>query len=184
MITLGVDQSLRSMGIAVVDSDVPEPLLLEAFTPKTLRDGQRLAYLANRLTEVLDRYRIDMAAMEGYSYGSSGKVFELGEIGGVVKCLLAQNETTTVIAAPAQVKKFATGKGFGEKEAVQAGILRKWHLNITQDDQADAYVLARIAALYAGGSSKYREELEVIRAIKNPKTTELKARRPSKGVSL
>lgn len=174
MIFLGVDQSLRSMGLAVYTPLHSEPESLEAWAPKELRDGARLAFLQAQLAQCCTQYKPILAAMEGYSYGSTGKLFELGEIGGVVKMTLAQFKIPVIVVAPSQLKKFVAGTPGADKERMRAATEAKWGLDIPQDDMCDAYGLARVAAAYSLGTSAVRVEMEVVHALKQEHLTVLR----------
>jgi len=56
--------------------------------------------------------------IEDYSFGSKGRVFHLGENCGLIKAMLYEQGFETHVVAPTQVKKFATGKGNANKEAM------------------------------------------------------------------
>lgn len=58
----------------------------------------------------------DILALEGYSYGSIGNTFQLGELGGLIKWLGSQRGMKIRVYEPTVVKKYATGKGAGKKE--------------------------------------------------------------------
>lgn len=57
----------------------------------------------------------DQIAIEGYSYGSSGKIFHIAENTGILKYKLHQMSIPVTIYPPTEVKKFATGKGNSDK---------------------------------------------------------------------
>lgn len=177
MLYLGIDQSLNSTGVALYAPLVDKPVELTVIQPAGLRDGPRLALIRSQLARILEGRRITQAAMEAYSYGSVGKVFELGEVGGVIKCLLAELKVPLVTAAPTQLKKFVAKNSSADKAQMSAATKVKWGLTIVQDDMCDAYGLARLAAVYDSGLSSFREELEVVQSMKKPGTaTTLKPR--------
>ena len=57
-------------------------------------------------------------AIEGYSYGSKGKVFHIAENTGVLKYKIFQNGIPLEVIPPTTIKKFATGKGNADKVAM------------------------------------------------------------------
>lgn len=184
MIYLGIDQSLTSLGLAIISPVSQEPLVLENIEPGPLRGGERLFFLKERIHHFIGTHKITQSAMEGYSMGSTHQAFSLGEIGGVVKCLLAELKIPCIDVAPLALKKFICNNVGAEKADVSAGILRKFNLRIDQNDRADAYVLARVAAVYDTGISIYREELEVVHSLKKPSVAVLKPRRGKRGNTL
>lgn len=56
--------------------------------------------------------------IEDYSFGSKGKVFHIAENTGLVKHKLFKNGITVTAVPPTVIKKFATGKGNADKEAM------------------------------------------------------------------
>jgi len=49
------------------------------------------------------------------------------------------------------VKKFATGKGTAKKEDMAVAIYKRWNKEFGTNDEADAYVLAKIGEAYHPG---------------------------------
>ena len=133
--------------------------------PKDARDGARLMLVKRAVASVASE--VSFAALEGYSYDSVGRVFELGEIGGVIKVLFHENNIEYVVVPPALLKKFATGNSSASKEDMVDAA--KTHGCVPADDnQADAFFLARIARAYVQGGVTRRCELEVLQTLRNP----------------
>ena len=57
-------------------------------------------------------------AVEGYSYGSKGKVFNLAENMGIFKHKLYKAGVPVTVIEPSKAKKLATGKGNADKQAM------------------------------------------------------------------
>lgn len=106
---------------------------------------------------------VDICIIEGYSFGSRGRaIFSIGELGGVVKYNLYKDGTPYIDAAPALVKKFATGKGNANKDEVLAASIRKLSYQGNDNNECDAYVLNRIGHYhYNGGAvaTSYQQEV-------------------------
>lgn len=137
-------------------------------TPDGLIDGPRLAHIKRAVASVASG--VEFAALEGYAYGSTGKVFELGEVGGVIKCLLVESGIPYRIVAPVLLKKFATASTYATKERMLDAAKIHGHA-FTDDNQADAFFLARIAWALQGpdfARCKGRHEMEVVHALRNP----------------
>ena len=91
--------------------------------------------------------------------------------------------TETVVVPPALVKRFATGNGQATKDDVRRAILRKWGLSLLQEDQADAFVLAKIANAVAtiretNGETLGSLEREVVKKLLTPKGAKPRPRVP------
>lgn len=93
--------------------------------------------------------------IEGYSFGSRGNVFDIGENTGVLKHHLWKDGHNVKIFSPSEIKKFATGKGNSDKmkmsEAFKAetSFDMEKHLLCSEgkspaSDIIDAYFIAKL----------------------------------------
>jgi crossover junction endodeoxyribonuclease RuvC len=162
---LGIDQSLTGTGLCVL-SAAGKLVSSALVTPDHLRDGARLVFIKKAVASMLSG--VEFVAMEGYSYNSVGHVFELGEIGGVLKVLLVEHEISYIIVPPVLVKKFATGTTHADKDAMLSAAIRRGHDFGKNDDQADAFFLAHIALAYAKNTAQHRCEMDVLRTLRSP----------------
>jgi len=88
-IVAGIDQSLNSTGIVILDAVSREVLESHAVvlnknkkTPN-LFGVARLVHIRNEVKRILEAHNVDFVVLEGYAYGSRGRsLFDLGEIGG------------------------------------------------------------------------------------------------------
>lgn len=180
---LGIDQSLRSTGIAVLRSGTTRPEYLATIEPGKLRGAERLASIYGEIEDVLKNYGIRRAALEGYSMESVNRSFDLGELGGIVRLCLIRNNVNFIVVPPLSLKLFVTGKGQASKTQVQTATMKRWGQAINQDDECDAYGLAHVARVYETGDSAIRCELEVVSKLyheNNPVSlTALHIKRPS-----
>lgn len=174
---LGIDPSLSSTGIALINRDTLEVL---TYTIKTgsLRAGARLRFIHEQLSKcVPDDLRILSACVEGYAYGGLGKLAELAEAGGVVRLFLASRDVPYDVVAPAALKKYATGDANAEKQDVISAINRKHQISLRDDNQADALVLADIAKNKACPANIVeRPALEVVQNLLSPKAKKRRSR--------
>jgi Holliday junction resolvasome RuvABC endonuclease subunit len=161
----GIDQSVRHTGVCVLDS-TGKKHLLELIEPNgSLKGGDLLVFVRGELTRLLAPFEIATAVMEGYSYNSVNRKFDLGEIGGVVKLVVLDKKATLHIAAPKQLKKYVTGRATAEKKDVMDAIKAQHGEVITDDNKADAYGLARIALEILSPTSTYRHQIDVVKMI-------------------
>lgn len=181
MYFLGIDQSLRSPGVAVVDGSGQLVRVYHLPTGKR-RGAERLVYIRNKLFDTILTYPSALAAIEGYSMGSQNRPFDLGEIGGVVRVVLFDNKVPYVVVAPTSLKKFVTGNGQASKDSMRRAVRRKWKIDIDQNDACDAYGLARVALAMHQKVSQDRAELEVLKTLTS--TTKLPRSRGRQAPSL
>tara|TARA_Y100000593_G_scaffold86585_1_gene165586 strand:- start:170 stop:751 length:582 start_codon:yes stop_codon:yes gene_type:complete len=78
-------------------------------------DLSRYDSISEWALDIVKKYKCEQVALEGYSFGSKGKVFHIAENTGVLKYKFFQNSIPVDIIAPTSVKKFATGKGNADK---------------------------------------------------------------------
>lgn len=165
---LGIDQSLRSTGVAVVSAG-KESLLLGTVAPKKLTGAPRLAYIRDGIQDAIrSNPGIKYAALEGYSIDSVNRPFDLGEVGGLVRLSLHDAGIPFIVVSPKQLKQFVTGTGNAKKEDMRLAVLQKWHQDIDQDDACDAFGLAHVARAFHLHAGATRPELEVLKKLRDP----------------
>lgn len=92
------------------------------------------------------RRTIGHVCMEGYSMGAKQGREQAGELGATVKSVLCHyNDIYPTIVAPTSLKKFVTGKGNSAKNEMLLAVYKKWGVEFHNDNEADAYGLARMA---------------------------------------
>lgn len=154
-VVVGIDGSLTGTALCFLDLDTGEH---EAYRHKPKTKGvQRLVEIQNfvftkcqGLGLVSDE--VCMVVMEEYGFAGKGKVFHMGEGGGAIKLGLVQaygihrkvGYPSTV--SPTSLKKFALGKGVGEKSDMKMQVLKRWGAEFSDDNECDAFVLAQVAA--------------------------------------
>lgn len=86
-------------------------------------DIERYDFLSQTVIDILAKHDVERVFIEGYSYGSKGLQFNVGELTGILKYKLLISNICAIIIPPSKVKKYATGKGnankFGMNEAFE-----------------------------------------------------------------
>ena len=183
-IYVGIDQSLNSTGYYVQKKHPTGSTSLVAkgtINPKNKFGGERLKFIYGKLTKIFSMWTRNhkvLVCMEGYAYNyRSGKIFELGEVGGIVKLLCALNSIEVIAVPPTELKKFVTGKSLASKKLMMD------YTDESQDDIADAKGLSWIAQELSQRTSTERRKLEVIHnclAKSKPSVPKPKYKRPHK----
>ena len=93
-------------------------------------DLSRYDTISGWACDTILKYGCEQVALEGYSYGSKGKIFHIAENTGVLKYKLFQNCIPVDIIAPTTIKKFATGKGNADKEMMHDSFLLETSKNL------------------------------------------------------
>jgi len=93
-------------------------------------DSERYNNIATWVVDLAKLHGVDKITIEGYSFASVGRVFNIAENGGVLKYLLWKNELPYTSIPPTTIKKFATGKGNANKEALQTRFIEDTQFNL------------------------------------------------------
>jgi hypothetical protein len=142
----GFDLSLTATGYVFLFKDGK----YDAGVISIPQKGMKRCYaIRDMIKKLCRRYVPDNICMEGYSFGSRGMLADLGELGGLVKELFdVQLALPYTIVGPNQLKKFG--------------------VEFEDDNECDAYVLAKIAqALCVEDTSLGIPQQEVISKLKN-----------------
>lgn len=86
-------------------------------------DEQRYHDIAVWVMDILERNSIQHVYIEGYSMGSVGKVFNIAENCGTLKQMMWKHGYKFDTVPPTTVKKFARGKGSGNKDDMHGAFL-------------------------------------------------------------
>ena len=172
-IFVGIDQSLNSTGYYIKNYSSGNLVVKKGLIkPGERRGASRLVYIFSKIDELLkhlDAPKVTVC-LEGYAYDyRKGRVFELGEVGGVIKVCCYQNGITPISVPPTELKKFVTGKGSASKKEVMKV------MHELQDDIADAKGLCLIAEEISKRTSPERKKLEVVsNCLRNARETATK----------
>lgn len=152
-IYVGLDLSLTSTGIAIIHGDVTTVQRITSKGKKgatTADQVERLVSIVECIAGAVPLSEHTKIAVEGPSYGSTGSAAHiLGGLWWLVRRYLRDDDVAVV--PPGTVKKYATGKGNAGKDEVLAAVVRRYpHVEVSGNDEADALVLAAIAARLDG----------------------------------
>jgi crossover junction endodeoxyribonuclease RuvC len=154
---LGVDTSLRSSGIAVVEA---RGTTLSAIEYGNVRIPQKrplsecLGRIHEEITACLDRTSPDAIAIEGIFYSKSVKTaIILGEARGAVIAACASRSLPVFEYEPRRVKQAVVGHGQASKEQVRRMIMSL--LGISEEPQEDAGDALAIAVCHLNRRSQH-----------------------------
>lgn len=175
-LAIGIDQSYSGFGLTFMDMDSDG---YRTYVFKGESNGiDRLAGMALTFSGYLESYITDdltdvRVAMEGYAYGAQ-MAHMAGELGGMVKTELYEwlyqyHGKYPYIIPPTTLKKYVTGKGTGvQKNQMLLHVFKKWNIEFNDDNAADSYALAHLAA----GKAELAYEREIYNNIQQPKYRE------------
>lgn len=140
----GLDFAYAKNGLIILDKDcniIRQELIITY--PKQI-DEVRLLYVQDKLAEYINEECV--VYLEGLSFGSKGQtVSQMGALHYFTRIFLYKNNITFKIITPSQLKKFVTGKGNCKKDLILLNVYKKWGVEFSDDNLADAYSLARMA---------------------------------------
>lgn len=147
MRVLGIDSSLRSTGLGVIESRAGR---LQAVEHGTIRNPQArphsecLRRIHEEISAVLAHTRPDAAAIEGGFYFKNAKTaMILGEVRGVVIAACAAAGVPVYEYSPRLVKQALTGFGGAQKDQVSKMVMSILGLKEPpEEDAADALAIA------------------------------------------
>lgn len=146
-----LDLSFSGTGVIVLD-ETGKTLVRETIKTTTAEsDRQRLIYIGDTVVTLLSPFAPLFILKEGPAHNARFGVHLAGRVHGAVDYAMEKALMPTPLeVAPATLKKFATGRGVGEKGDIKMWVLEKWHEKFSDNNQSDAYVLARMAGVIAG----------------------------------
>ena len=159
--------------------NVEDPQCFDTWVYKSPYNGvSRLADIASWMHDKFDTiafngHEVVDIAMEGTVLASQSALV-LGELAATVKLTILAyyeiEEITWHLRAPLQVppmtlKKYATGKGTAKKQEMLMQIYKRWGVEFNDDNAADSYALAKLAA----GISIDAVEKAVVEQVKDVK---------------
>lgn len=166
MRVLGIDLSLTATGIAIVTADTSHPWEIRNRTPRievrtiasTGRSDATLHQRRARLQNIGDAviaaaHGADIAVIESPSLGQARQGGQLDRHGlwWLVTDRLIGRGIPVATVTPAGRAKYATGKGNAGKTDVLLAVDRRYPAaEITDDNQADALVLAAMGCRHLG----------------------------------
>lgn len=141
-VTIGIDASLTGTGVVVLAGD--GDILWNQRMDTKAKGVARLIDIEDRIKHIIEMFTPDLVSIEGYAYAAQNQAHQIGELGGVIRAMLHKHNIRWIEIPPAQVKKFATGKGNAQKDFVMLNVYKKWGAEFSSNDEADAFVLAKI----------------------------------------
>lgn len=181
-VAIGIDQSLSGFAMTVINPHIPEQFWTGVYKSKKkgiARLHDIVWWMENKFDELdANRSRVTRLAMEAAIFASPSTL-PLAELSGVIRMSIWQyfdgNMNTVIpfeddiryplLVPPTTLKKYATGKGNAKKQEMMLQMYKRWGVELTDDNAADSYALARIAA----GLHIDATEKAVIEQLKDPK---------------
>lgn len=144
---LGIDASLRSTGLGVVEQQGTQLRALAWYTVKNaqkLPHSECLAEISRQVSHMIKTYQPGAAAIEGGFYLKSAKTaMVLGETRGVSIAACATGGIPVYEYSPKRIKQSVVGVGTAQKKQVEQMVRTLLNLEAdVQEDAADALAIA------------------------------------------
>ena len=144
---LGIDTSLRSTGVGIIDARGSE---LRAVAYGCIRNKPKdshsrcLENIFNSITELIEEHAPDCAAIEGAFFAKNAKTaMVLGQARGAAITACAIKGLDITEHSPRKVKQAIVGTGAAQKDQVAKMVMRLLNLDEPpQEDAADALAIA------------------------------------------
>lgn len=125
MVIMGIDHSLTSTGIVIIDGDT----LLHSEAISTVKDTgeildtiRRVRQIAHRIKTIAEQFNVTHFAMEELAYNAKGNATrDVAVLFGAIVACIGQCSVTP----PTALKKFATGYGLADKKQMVAAVANK-----------------------------------------------------------
>ncbi len=158
---MGLDLSLTSSGVAVLNTLHTSKGEFETIERNLIKSNKRgvhrLQELSNKIVRELERHNPAGVAIEGYAMGkggsgsNSGRVFDIGEWGGIVRLTLLNRNIPTILVPPKTLKMFVALNGNADKELMTQSLKDRFSILERQNDKADAVGLSIMAQAFFEG---------------------------------
>ena len=147
---LGLDLSLTGTGVFALKGAEIFPHEIKTKPDEFKHSLARVEHIADKVVAYVNNYKPDLIVVEDYFTGRNPRaVIQLCELGTMVRYKVLLNGNPILTVAPTQLKKFVLGKGNGAKELVLKGVYKKWAVDVSSNNLADACTLAFMArAIY------------------------------------
>jgi Holliday junction resolvasome RuvABC endonuclease subunit len=153
---MGIDASLLSTGIASPDGttlNIPD---------LNMRGWERISYIIRFVNAMVKHDKPTHICMEGYAMRASGRVFDIAELGGVMKLLFLSAGLPIILVPPKTLKVYAADNGNASKALVMKEIKARWGRSFVQSDRADAFALQQYGLDFLRDS---KESVGEVRAL-------------------
>jgi crossover junction endodeoxyribonuclease RuvC len=167
---LGIDFSLTGCGVAISNGTMLTEF--DVRSKPTTKDVAamlaRFRKLCAPIVEAAALHRPRLVVIEGLSFGSKGgAAFDRAGARWMLLDRLEPHVGMIVECAPSTLKKFACGRGNGDKTAVVSALANRYGRSFNSDDAADAFALAQLGLCLVGSqepaNAAQREAVATVR---------------------
>ena len=143
---LGLDSSTHC-GWSLYLGDCGDTIVGEFHHPKERERFCRWHKYYSDLETLIDSkvsVNIDLCVIEGYAFNALFSQVPLVEIGTLLRGCLINKNIPWIEVPPTTLKKFTTGKGNAKKSSMILAVYKRWGIETSNDNIADATALMRL----------------------------------------
>jgi Holliday junction resolvasome RuvABC endonuclease subunit len=143
---VGLDLSYVATGLIVLDSngEILEQKLINTDSKYDTED--RIIQIIDEILFIPKIMGLGGVCIEGPAYSSRGnQVLQMGALNFFVRIFLRRKNIKFRVVPPPTLKKWVAGNGRAAKEMMLLYVYKRWGVEFTDNNLADAYGLARIA---------------------------------------
>ena len=171
MIIIGLDISLTGTGVVVLkDDQVVHEILIKSKPPENknnITEIERLILIRDKMISLIKENPPDLVVIENMAFMAKGtSLTQLAYLNYSIRAYLWENGIKFLLVAPPSLKKFITGHGRAEKDEIMDIIFTKYHIAATDNNIADAFVLAVIGRTFLNDSATETHQQEVLAILK------------------
>jgi crossover junction endodeoxyribonuclease RuvC len=96
--------------------------------------------------DLLTQWAVTYVFVEGYGYANAHTLATLVELGSLVRQVLHESEAVWYEVPPTSLKKFLTGRGNAKKDEILLAVYKRFGIECSGHDEADAVALAFFGA--------------------------------------
>jgi len=171
MISLGMDLSLTATGIVKIKNGK----IIDRRLIKSKPTGKKPIDELMRLLQIADNSVFsekvndpDIVAVEGLAFmaRNTTALCQLAGLNYLIRERLYTLDIPFIIVAPSSLKKFITGKGNSAKDVILMEIYKRYGETFTDDNEADAFGLAKIGEAILKKTKLTIPQQEVVDMVK------------------
>jgi len=159
---LGVDSALIALGYSFYDMKAK---LDSTGVFKTKGKGvSRLDEIRRYYKALIIHHKPEYIFIEGYAFGGRGQ--DMGEVGGLLRLLFFDFKLPFIEVVPQHLKMYTCGKGNARKELMLMKCFKRFDREFNDNNECDAYCLARFGAEMIEKGYKDFSDLYKIKTVK------------------
>ncbi|MBW2559181.1 MAG: crossover junction endodeoxyribonuclease RuvC [Deltaproteobacteria bacterium] len=172
MISIGVDTSLVSTGLVIlIDGKLHcrETIKSKPTKEKTPKaELKRIIRIVEAIADTMDEYKPEVLVIEGLAFmaRNTTALVQLSALNYMVRHEAYKRSIPFYVVAPTSLKKFITGKGNSQKDQMMLETYKRYGVSILDNNECDAYGLARIGYAMTGKDKIISLQQEVLDLLK------------------